>query len=102
MISGKVTPDEMMKFIGLIIYVGIVKVPHLNFYWNVAIEKHGKTRRKANICAAERIFLALADGNLSDANLSDDEAEVSDDVVNVDIDFGRPKQCFRASSGGEQ
>lgn len=54
-----------------------------------AIEKHGKTRRKANISAAERIFLAIADGNLSDANLSDDEAEVSDDVVNVVCIFRR-------------
>ncbi|KAH8026429.1 hypothetical protein HPB51_020413 [Rhipicephalus microplus] len=33
--SGEeVTPDEMMKFIGLIIYMGIVKVPRLKLYWN--------------------------------------------------------------------
>ncbi|KAH8031194.1 hypothetical protein HPB51_013651 [Rhipicephalus microplus] len=31
----EVTPDEMMKFIGLIIYMGIVKVPRLKLYWNV-------------------------------------------------------------------
>ncbi|KAL3225667.1 hypothetical protein MRX96_025702 [Rhipicephalus microplus] len=59
------------------------------FYGGVnPIEKHGKTRHKANISAVEQIFLAIADGNLSDANLPDNEAEVSDDVVNVDIDLG--------------
>lgn len=31
----EVTPDEMMRFIGLIIYMGLVKVPCLKLYWNV-------------------------------------------------------------------
>lgn len=30
----EVTPEEMIKFIGLIIYMGIVQVPRLHWYWN--------------------------------------------------------------------
>ncbi|XP_072143441.1 piggyBac transposable element-derived protein 4-like [Dermacentor andersoni] len=30
----QVTPDEMKKFIGLLIYMGIVQVPRLHCYWN--------------------------------------------------------------------
>ncbi|KAL1440946.1 hypothetical protein MTO96_008992 [Rhipicephalus appendiculatus] len=70
------------------------------FYGCSAIERHGKTRRKASVSAAEQIFLAIADGNLSDANLSDDEAEDADDVVNVDTDLGGPSKDFAPADEG--
>lgn len=31
-----VSPDEMMKFIGLLIYMGIVQLPRLHLYWSTA------------------------------------------------------------------
>ncbi|KAH8035086.1 hypothetical protein HPB51_004327 [Rhipicephalus microplus] len=52
----EVTPDEMMKFIGLIIYMSIVKVPRLNFYWNVGELYGGLLPRRI---MPRRRFIAL-------------------------------------------
>ncbi|XP_049517028.1 piggyBac transposable element-derived protein 4-like [Dermacentor silvarum] len=32
----EVTPDELVKFIGLLIYMGIVNVPRIHLYWNTS------------------------------------------------------------------
>lgn len=32
---AEVTRTEMVQFIGLLIYMGIVEVPQINLYWNV-------------------------------------------------------------------
>lgn len=48
-----------------------------------AIEKHARERRKASVTAAEAIFLAITDGNVSDADLSDDELVSSEVVASV-------------------
>ncbi|XP_049527555.1 piggyBac transposable element-derived protein 2-like [Dermacentor silvarum] len=52
----EVTPDEMMKFIGLIIYMGLVKVPRLKLYWNVGELYSGLLPRRI---MPRRRFIAL-------------------------------------------
>lgn len=45
-----------------------------------AIEKDGKTRRRATVSSAEAIFNLISDGNVFEAELSDDEDEFADTV----------------------
>ncbi|KAG0413544.1 hypothetical protein HPB47_009313, partial [Ixodes persulcatus] len=68
------------------------------YYGSADIERHGRRRRKVKISAAERIFETIADGNVSDANLSDDETEVSKDLAPLDINFDQPNDASTASA----
>ncbi|KAG0410886.1 hypothetical protein HPB47_011992 [Ixodes persulcatus] len=68
------------------------------FYGTADIERHCRRRRKFQISAAERIFEAIADGNVSDANLSDDEVEVSDDLAPLDPNFDQPNDASTDSA----
>lgn len=48
-----------------------------------AIQKHEKTRRKAAVSSAEDIFKPISAGNVSEADLSDDEANLPADVTDT-------------------
>lgn len=52
----EVTPSELLKFIGLVIYMGIVKVPRLKLYWNVGTLYSGLLARRI---MPRRRFIAL-------------------------------------------
>lgn len=54
--SWKVTPSEMLKFTGPVIYMGIVKVSRLKLYWNVGNLYSGLLPPRIMLC---RCFIAL-------------------------------------------
>ncbi|KAH8038475.1 hypothetical protein HPB51_001648 [Rhipicephalus microplus] len=54
----EVAPSELLKFIGLVIYMGIVKVPRLKLYWNVGSLYSGLLARR--IMPRKRFIALLA------------------------------------------
>ncbi|KAH9372088.1 hypothetical protein HPB48_017429 [Haemaphysalis longicornis] len=68
----EVTPSELLKFIGLVIYMGIVKVPRLKLYWNIGSLYSGLLARR--IMPRKRFIALLA--LLQIADLDDPEPTV--------------------------
>ncbi|KAH8040864.1 hypothetical protein HPB51_013034 [Rhipicephalus microplus] len=64
----EVTPPEMLRFIALLIYMGIVQVPRLHMYWNTGSIYGGLL--PAQIMSRKRFFSLLAFLHVSDPEVS--------------------------------